>query len=69
MSAAVVANGGRVFADACQEFFHGFFLHFCAFHCRVQVGNVGLVVPVVVDFHGERVEVWLERVVVVGKGI
>ena len=68
VAAAVVPHGGanglRHLADLREQLLDREFLEFgMAFERLVEVGDISRVVLVVVDLHGLRVDVWLERVV------
>jgi hypothetical protein len=71
-SAVVADDGADIFGDAGEvgeELFGGLFAEVgILFDGSVEVGDVGLVMLVVMEFHGRFIDGGLESGVVIGKG-
>jgi hypothetical protein len=69
MSPAIVADSCAVFAHVFHQLFYAQLLQASLiFKGGIQVSYIGSMVAVVVDFHCERIEMRLKRIVGVGQG-
>jgi hypothetical protein len=68
VTSAIVAHGNREFGNVFTDIFNAHVFGISSGDGIVQIGNVGLMVFAMVNFHGACIDMWFERVEIVGRG-